>query len=72
MTSSRQKILDIELEKLALGELSKEREEELLARLKVEPGGMERLEGIEASNREILAQYPPRPMAAQIEEKTPH
>lgn len=69
MTSSKQKILEIYLEKLALNELPQEREKELLARLEAEPGGKEMLEELEASNQEILAQYPPRLMAVQIEER---
>lgn len=68
MTDSR-RVPDLEVEKLCLGELSPEREGEVLDLLGSESGGGERPEEIRASNDEILSKYPPRVMAAQIEEK---
>lgn len=61
-------ILDIELERLALGELNGDREAAARRSL-VAIGDGNGLDAIHASNESILAKYPPRVMALQIEER---
>ncbi len=68
MTTHKQ-VTDLQIERLALGELSPGEEAQVLAALEEEPGGLERLKALEASSEEILADYPPRVMAAAIEER---
>ncbi|MCP4676843.1 MAG: DUF4384 domain-containing protein [Deltaproteobacteria bacterium] len=63
------RVPDIEIERLALGELSPEREEEVRGLLEEESGGMARLDVLLTSNEEILAEYPPHQMAVQIQER---
>ena len=67
--SAKQPIPDLQLEKLAAGELSETEEKQLLAALEQEPGGAARLEQIRASNEEILNAYPAHLMAVQIRAK---
>jgi hypothetical protein len=57
-------VSNLEVEQLALGELDEARA--ALVREKLERAGDDRLEKIEASNREILQDYPPEQMAARI------
>lgn len=57
---------DVLVEQLALGELSPERKAEVLRALEAEPGGMERLTRIAASNAEILERHPPGRVARGI------
>ena len=54
------------LERLAAGDLPQAEAEALRIRLENEPGGLARLQAIEASNREILARHPPARVAAAI------
>ncbi len=67
--NEQQRVSDIELEKLALGELEIGRENEVRQRLEKEPGGKERLAQLLVSNEEILKEYPPHLMAVQISER---
>lgn len=70
MTTRKQvKVTDLQLERLALGELSPAEKAEVLFALEEEAGGPERLAALEASDREILEAYPPRAMAAAIDER---
>ncbi len=55
-----QRVPELILERYALGELPPPRMEEVRERLEAEPGGLERLEALSASNTEILNQYPER------------
>jgi hypothetical protein len=64
--STRHPIRQFEVEELAAEWTSGRRRDELLAELAREPGGTERLAEISRSNEEILSQYPPRQIAAQI------
>lgn len=54
------------VEQLVLGELSPERAASVRARLESEPGGLERLSAIEASNARVLERMPPRVLAARV------
>lgn len=63
------KVPDLLLEKLIAGELDAYRKSSVLERLEDETGGMERLESIRESNRELLETYPARQMAANILER---
>lgn len=54
------------LERLALGELPDHEANRVREALEKEPGGLLRLEALEASNREILAKHPPARVAASI------
>ncbi len=63
------RVPDIEIERLVLGELPSDREEEVRRLLDEESGGMERLDALQASNEEILAEYPSHQMAVQIRER---
>jgi len=54
------RVPDLILERYALGELSSTRMEETRKRLEAEPGGMDRLAALKASNIEILDKYPER------------
>ncbi|MCP4600957.1 MAG: ActD-like protein [Proteobacteria bacterium] len=64
-----QRVTNIELEQLALGELEPEREKQVRQRLAEEPGGTARLADLQTSNEEILRHYPPGLMAARIDER---
>ncbi len=57
---------EYQLEELLAGDLPAEEQQQILAALEREPGGMARLEALDHSNREILEAYPPSRMAAQI------
>lgn len=57
---------DFLLEQLILGELPPEKEADVLRDLEVEPGGMDRLARLRASNQEILGTYLPERAAAEI------
>ncbi len=63
------RVPDIEIERLALGELEPEREAKLRQLLEQEQGGIARLEEIQSSTEEILTQYPPHLMAVQIKDR---
>jgi hypothetical protein len=65
----KRKIPDIELERLALGELTADRESEVRRSLEAEQGGMGRLAQINASTEEILERYPPHLMAVAIKDR---
>lgn len=67
--NDQHKVPEVELERLALGQLPVDYERDVIAALKREPDGMARLEAIESSNKEILEQYPPHLMAIQIKER---
>ncbi len=68
--NAERRVLDIELEQLALGELGPQREKEVRQYLtEEEHGGAKRLADLETSNQEILMRYPPHLMASQIEER---
>jgi hypothetical protein len=67
--NTQRRVPDIEIERIALGELSPSRREEVLEQLRAEPGGMERVDALMASNEDILVQYPSHLMAVQIREK---
>ncbi len=67
MTKARD-ILDIDLERLSLGELPKERLGAVEEASKT-PAVKARLDALRASNEEILEAYPSRMMAARIEER---
>lgn len=54
------------VERLAAGELSPARADEIRRRLAAEPGGLDRLKRLADSNEEILAAHPPAAMAAEI------
>ncbi len=57
------------VEELAAGWVPGERRRELLERLADQGGGADRLDEIARSNEEILELYPPRVVAAQIEQR---
>ncbi|MCB9746276.1 MAG: ActD-like protein [Alphaproteobacteria bacterium] len=57
------------LEQLRRGELSPEQAQALRARLAEEPGGLDRLAALEASDAEILERYPPRVVAAALRQR---
>ncbi|MCB9743589.1 MAG: hypothetical protein H6740_13395 [Alphaproteobacteria bacterium] len=57
------------VERLRRGELSAEQAAELRARLAEEPGGLERLDALAASDAEILERYPPRVVAAAVRQR---
>jgi anti-sigma factor RsiW len=57
---------DFFLEQLILGELPPEKEAEVLRDLEAEPGGMDRLVRLRASNQDIIGTYPPEKTAAEI------
>ena len=61
-----QRVLDIELERLLLGELGEERMAEGTRALEEDSNIRERYLSLQASNDAILDQYPPRVMAAEI------
>ena len=63
------KIPDIDLERFALGELGAEQTKDVQQRLSERPDEAERLATLLASNDEILADYPPKQMAAGIKER---
>jgi len=64
-----ERVPDWLLERFALGELPPERLDAVRARLEAEPGGLERLDALRASNAEILRTLPPRVAAAGIRER---
>ena len=57
---------DYLLEQLSAGDLPGYKQLEVIEALRVEEGGMERLENLKRSNMKILEEYPPALMAAQI------
>ena len=63
------RVPELLVEKLAMGELPADQAKQVRLRLEAEPGGLERLAAIEQSNREILNDYPVRPIAAAIRQK---
>lgn len=67
-----QRVPDLLLERLALGELGPAQALSVRERLAAEPGGTERLQALQNSDAEILGLYPPRPMAAAIAERARH
>lgn len=54
------------LERFTLGELPEHDARQVREALEREPGGLQRLEALEASNREILERHPPARIAATI------
>ncbi len=69
MKSTPRRIPDWKLERLALGELPAAEASRCLAELAEEPGGLERYRALQASDAEILAEYPVEQMALGIEER---
>lgn len=69
MMDDKNRVSDLALEKLLLGELSSQEAAEIKRRLGQEPGGLDRLEALEHSNREILEAHPPMQMAGLIQDK---
>lgn len=57
---------DLLLERLLAGELPPAEAEALRRRLEAEPGGLERLEALDASNRQILRDHPPEAVAREV------
>lgn len=70
--TASQRVPDLLLERLALGELAPAQAASVRERLAAEPGGTERLEALQGSNTAILTQYPPRQVAAAIAERARH
>lgn len=68
-TGRKRKMPDLALEQKALDELPPGMEGELERLWAEDETVAERLAGIEQSNREILEQYPPGPMVAQIQRR---
>jgi len=64
-----ERVPEILVEQLALGELTPERAAEVRQRLEAEPGGLARLTAIAASNDEILEQYPAEQVVPVLAEK---
>ncbi len=64
---SDERVPQLLLERLAKGELEGPKKEEVLARLAREPGGMDRLASLEASDRAILAEIPPSRFRADLD-----
>jgi len=67
--TEKSKVPDILVEQLVLGELHPEKAHEVRQLLENEIGGLERLDAIEASNKEILSKYSPRVQAALIQNR---
>jgi len=65
--SDVKRVPDLLLERLLLGELSGAEADRVRKRLEAEPGGLARLDALEESDRAILEQHAPRPMALRIE-----
>jgi hypothetical protein len=66
MSAPRTRVPQIHVEQLASGALSPERAQAVRRALEAEPGGMERLEAIAASNAEILRELPPERVAREV------
>src|SRR4051812_32971968 len=64
MTATR--VPDWLLERLAVGDLPKERAAQVRAQLELESDGARRLEQLRRSNKEILLQPPPRAVVPEI------
>lgn len=64
--NNKRVVPDLFLEQLILGELPPEKEAEVLRDLEAEPGGMDRLARLRASNQDILGTLPPKKIAAEI------
>jgi len=62
-------VSDYWVERLAAGDLPPERADAVRAHLLAEPDGRARLEGLQASNEEILRAHPPAQVAADIERR---
>ncbi|MCB9680200.1 MAG: ActD-like protein [Alphaproteobacteria bacterium] len=60
------RVPDLFVEQLAHGELSPERARQVRAALEAEPGGLDRLAAIAASDAEILEQIPPERFAHRV------
>ena len=67
--NEKNRVLDIDIERYALGELPADRIEMVEAALKASPEAEAMLAAIEADNAAILADYPPRLMAVRIAER---
>lgn len=67
--TNEHRILDIELEKLLLGELRGERMAAVERAIETEPEIRARYDLLRSSTEGILAEYPPRVMAAQIRDR---
>ena len=69
MNQRRDRVPDILVERLALGELPADQAESVRAALEAEPGGAERLAALALSNEAIHAQHPPRVVAAEVDRR---
>lgn len=67
-----ERVPDLLVERLRLGELPEARAEALRARLAREPGGPERLAELDADDAATLLAHPPATMAAAIEARAGH
>jgi hypothetical protein len=67
--TGKKNVSELAMEQLLLQELPVEQQQQLLKQLQQEQGGAERLQALAASNREILAAYPPEKMAARIKRR---
>lgn len=65
------RVPDILVEQLALGELPPDRAADVRRRLEAEPGGLMRLEALRESDAAVLIGHPPRAVAAMIERRAP-
>lgn len=63
------RVPDLLVEQLALGELDTDRAAQVRAALEAEPGGLERLEVLRASSARILAQHPPALVRREVERR---
>lgn len=69
MSAPNERVSDWLLERLVAGELDEAHDAEVRARLGREVGGMDRLEALLQSNREILADHPPASVVAEIQRR---
>lgn len=69
MSQRRDRVPDILLERLALGELPPDQAASVAAALEAEPGGADRLAALRASNEDILRTFPPRVVAAEVDRR---
>jgi hypothetical protein len=63
------KVPELLVERLRLGDLPADRAADVHARLVREPGGLARLEALRIADAEVLAQYPPRVVAAEVQRR---
>jgi len=67
--SATDRVPDVLVERLALGELPADQAADIRRRLEAEPGGIERLERIASLDATVLAAHPPRRVADAIRER---